>query len=479
MSTGNKKKVITNFIWRFLERIGAQGVSFVVSIVLGRILDRDVYGTVALVTVITAILQVLVDSGLGNALIQKKDADHLDFSSVFYFNICACAILYMGMFFAAPFIAAFYRENELTALVRVLSITIIISGVKNVQQAYVSRKMIFKKFFFSTIGGTFVSAVAGIWMALRGYGVWALVAQIVINPAVDTIILWITVDFRPRAEFSFKRLKGLFSYGWKLLASAMLNTGFENIRGLVIGKINKVQLADFNRGQQFPTFIINNINTSISSVLLPTMSEEQDDITRIKAMTRRAIKTSTYFMAPAMLGLAACSDIFIKLLLTEKWLPAVPFLIIFCIVDVFYPIATANLNAMMAIGRSDLFLKLEIIKKTSNLLILLITVRHGVMAITYGMIVAEFIGQVVNAWPNKKLIGYSYCEQMLDILPTLMLSAVMAAVVYCIRFLNINLLAMLLIQIVAGVVFYILGSVIFRFETFSYVLGIIKDWKKQ
>lgn len=479
MSTGNKKKVITNFIWRFLERIGAQGVSFVVSIVLGRILDRDVYGTVALVTVITAILQVLVDSGLGNALIQKKDADHLDFSSVFYFNICACAILYMGMFFAAPFIAAFYRENELTALVRVLSITIIISGVKNVQQAYVSRKMIFKKFFFSTIGGTFVSAVAGIWMALRGYGVWALVAQIVINPAVDTIILWITVDFRPRAEFSFKRLKGLFSYGWKLLASAMLNTGFENIRGLVIGKINKVQLADFNRGQQFPTFIINNINTSISSVLLPTMSEEQDDITRIKAMTRRAIKTSTYFMAPAMLGLAACSDIFIKLLLTEKWLPAVPFLIIFCIVDVFYPIATANLNAMMAIGRSDLFLKLEIIKKTSNLLILLITVRHGVMAITYGMIVAEFIGQVVNAWPNKKLIGYSYCEQMLDILPTLMLSAVMASVVYCIRFLDINLLAMLLIQIVAGVVFYILGSVIFRFETFSYVLGIIKDWKKQ
>lgn len=479
MSTGNKKKVITNFIWRFLERIGAQGVSFVVSIVLGRILDRDVYGTVALVTVITAILQVLVDSGLGNALIQKKDADHLDFSSVFYFNICACAILYMGMFFAAPFIAAFYRENELTALVRVLSITIIISGVKNVQQAYVSRKMIFKKFFFSTIGGTFVSAVAGIWMALRGYGVWALVAQIVINPAVDTIILWITVDFRPRAEFSFKRLKGLFSYGWKLLASAMLNTGFENIRGLVIGKINKVQLADFNRGQQFPTFIINNINTSISSVLLPTMSEEQDDITRIKAMTRRAIKTSTYFMAPAMLGLAACSDIFIKLLLTEKWLPAVPFLIIFCIVDVFYPIATANLNAMMAIGRSDLFLKLEIIKKTSNLLILLITVRHGVMAITYGMIVAEFIGQVVNAWPNKKLIGYSYCEQMLDILPTLMLSAVMASVVYCIRFLDINLLAMLLIQIVAGVVFYIFGSVIFRFETFSYVIGIIKDWKKQ
>ncbi|MEE3495159.1 MAG: lipopolysaccharide biosynthesis protein [Butyrivibrio sp.] len=479
MSTGNKKKVITNFIWRFLERIGAQGVSFIVSIVLGRILDMEVYGTVALIVVITAILQVLVDSGLGNALIQKKDADHLDFSSVFYFNICACAILYMIMFFAAPFIAAFYKEDGLAAMVRVLSLTIVISGVKNVQQAYVSRKMIFKKFFFSTIGGTIASAVVGIWMALKGFGAWALVAQTVVNPAVDTIILWITVDWRPRAEFSFERLKGLFSYGWKLLVSALLNTGFENLRGLVIGKIDKEQLAGFNRGQQFPMFIINNINTSISSVLLPTMSEEQDDIARIKMMTRRAIKTSTYFMAPAMLGLAACSDVFIKLLLTEKWLPAVPFLIIFCIVDVFYPIATANLNAMMAIGRSDLFLKLEIIKKTTNLLILIITVRHGVMAITYGMIVAELVDQVVNAWPNKKLIGYSYFEQMRDILPTLLLSAVMAAVVYCIRFLNMNLIFTLLIQIVAGVIVYVAGSVVFHFETFNYVLGIIKDWKKQ
>lgn len=480
MSTGKNKKVITNFIWRFFERVGAQGVSFIVSIVLARLLDPDIYGTIALIMVFTTILQVLVDSGLGNALIQKKDANHLDFSSVFIFNVCTCVVLYILMFVSAPLIALFYERPELTSLIRVLSLTIVISGVKNIQQAYVSRNLMFKRFFFSTIGGTLFSAVIGIWMAYKGYGAWALVAQTLSNAAIDTLILWITVDWRPRLEFSFSRLKGLFAYGWKLLVSALINTGFENIRALAIGKVyTSEDLAFFNKGQQFPQFIINNINTSISSVLLPAMSEEQDDVERIRAMTRRAIKTSTYFMAPAMLGLAACSRAFIELLLTAKWLPAVPFLVIFCITYVFYPIATANLNAMMAIGRSDLFLKLEIIKKASNLIILFITIRYGVMAIAYGLIVASFIGQIVNTWPNKKLIGYSYGEQILDILPTIMLSTFMALCVYGINYLGLGLVITLVLQIFSGVIIYVLGSIVFKFETFYYILSTISDWKKK
>ena len=226
-----------NFIWRFAERCGAQAVTFIVSIVLARILVPAEYGTVALVTVFTTILQVFVDSGLGTALIQKKEADDLDFSSVFYFNFAVCLILYAAMFLAAPYIAIFYNDLSLTKVVRVISLTIVISGVKGIQQAYVSRKMLFKKFFFSTIGGTIFSAFIGISLAYTGFGVWALVAQQLSNTAIDTMILWLTVKWRPKRSFSWKRLKSLLSFGWKLLVSSLLDTCYNNLRNLIIGKM--------------------------------------------------------------------------------------------------------------------------------------------------------------------------------------------------------------------------------------------------
>ena len=217
-----KTKTITNMIWRFAERCGAQGVSFIVSIVLARILIPEDYGMISLVTVFTTIMQVFVDGGLGNALIQKKDADDLDFSSVFYCNLVVCSILYLVISFAAPYIAAFYKLNNLTPIVRVLGLTIVISGVKGVQQAYVSKKLIFKRFFFATLGGTVGAAVLGIFLACNGFGVWALVAQQIFNTLVDTIILWFTVKWRPKKMFSWNRLKNLYSYGWKLLASNLI-----------------------------------------------------------------------------------------------------------------------------------------------------------------------------------------------------------------------------------------------------------------
>ena len=236
-SENRNRKVVTGLFWRFAERCGAQGVSFVVSIVLARLLAPEVYGTVALVTVFTAVLQVFVDSGMGNALIQKKNADDRDFSTVFYFNITVCCILFLGMYIAAPYIAEFYNDSELTAVVRVLSLTLVISGVKNVQQAYVSRNMLFRHFFYATLGGTIGAAVIGIAMAYMGFGVWALVVQQIFNAAADTVILWITVKWRPGRTFSFQRLKGLFSFGWKLLVSGLLDTVYGNLRQLLVGKI--------------------------------------------------------------------------------------------------------------------------------------------------------------------------------------------------------------------------------------------------
>lgn len=476
----NNKSVLSNFIWRFLERCGAQGVTLIVSIVLARLLDPNVYGTIALVTIFTTIMQIFVDSGMGNALIQKKDADDLDFSSVFYFNIVMCSVLYLIMFFLAPFIAKFYKIPELTAVVRVLSLILVISGVKNVQQAYVSRHLMFKRFFFATLGGTIGAAVIGILMAYFGFGVWALVAQMLFNTTIDTLILWITVKWRPKKMFSMQRLKSLFSYGWKLLISALLDTVYNNIRQLIIGKVyTKSDLAYYNNGKKYPEYLVSNINTAIDSVLLPTMSNEQNHPERVKSMTRRAIKTATFIIMPLMVGFAVCSRQLVSLILTDKWLPSVPFMQIFCISFAFYPIHTANLNAIKAMGRSDLFLKLEIIKKSIGVVTIIIAIKFGVMAMAYSMLITSFISQVVNSFPNKKLLNYSYLEQVKDMLPQIILSLVMGAIVYAVTFLKLSSVITLVIQIPVGVFVYWVGSKLFHIESYEYIVGMLKNFRKK
>lgn len=470
-----RREVTGNFFWRFAERICAQGVAFAVSVVLARMLEPSVYGSIALVTVFTSVLQVFIDSGTGNALIQKKDADELDFSSVFYCNVAACILLYALLFAAAPLIAGFYRMPELTPVVRVLGLSLVISGVRNVQQAYVTRSLLFRKFFFATLGGTVGAGIIGIWMAYRGYGIWALVVQHLFNISLDTLILWVTVGWRPGRQCSLQRVRSLFSYGWKLLASSLLDTGYQNLRALLIGKLyTPGDLAFFNRGHQFPNLIVTNINASIDSVLFPALSREQDDRERVKNMTRRSIQVSTYLMAPLMIGLAVCSGTLVRLLLTEKWLPCVPYLVIYCIVFLFFPIHTANLNAIKAMGRSDLFLRMEILKKVIEAAAVLITARISVMAMALSMLVISVIGQIINSWPNRTLLGYGYIEQLRDILPALGLAVFMG---FCIR--PVILLGLgggptLALQILLGAAVYIGGSAVCRLEAFQYLRSFLR-----
>lgn len=470
----SKEKVFSNLIWRFLERTGAQFVALVVSIVLARILSPEDYGTIALITVFINILNVFVDSGLGSALIQKKDADNTDFSTVFYTNVIFCIALYILMFVISPFLAEFYSRPELVPIIRVLSITILVSGVKNIQQAYVSRMLQFRKFFFSTLAGTIIAAVAGIWMAYHGFGVWALVSQQVTNLSIDTIILWITVKWRPEFVFSFKRLKSLFSYGWKLLVSALLDTFYTNLYNLVIGKkYSAHDLAFYTKGELFPKAVVGNINNAIDSVLLPTMSSEQDDKERVKQMTRRAIKTSTFCIAPLMMGLAGCSQNVISILLTDKWLPAAPYLVIFCITYMFYPIHTANLNAIKAMGRSDLFLKLEVAKKIVGLAVLFSTMWFGVKVMAYSLLFISVTSQIINTWPNKKLLGYGYIEQLKDVFPGIIMAVVMGIIVFFAGFIPVAKGIQLVIQIAVGIAVYCLGSKLFRVDSFYYIENIL------
>lgn len=472
----NNRSVFSNLIWRFSERIGAQLVGFIVSVVLARLLEPSAYGTVALITVFTAILQVFVDSGLGNALIQKKDADNLDFSTVFFTNVFFCTILYAALFAGAPYIAAFYEDAAIAAYMRVLGLTVFISGLKNVQQAYVSRHMMFKRFFFSTLGGTITAGVVGVIMAYQGYGVWALVAQQVVNLSIDTLILWFTVRWRPDPVFSLARLRGLFSFGWKLLASGLLDTVYNNVRQLLIGKLySSADLAQYNRGMQFPNLIVLNINTSIDSVLLPAMSKVQDSREHVKAMTRKAIKVSTYTMAPLMMGLAFCGRSIVGLILTDKWLPCVFYMQIFCITYIFYPIHTANLNAIKAMGRSDLFLKLEIAKKIVGLTALLLTIFISVRAMALSLLVTSVISQIINTAPNRRLLGYGYGEQLKDILPAIGLAVFMGCCIYPLQWLGLSYFLTLLIQVPLGVIIYLAGSRLLHLDSFEYILGMLRS----
>ena len=471
--------IITNLIWRFAEKVGAQGITMVVTIVMARLLTPSEYGLIAFLMIFITILNVFVDSGLGNALIQKKDADHKDFSTVFYFNIFICTLLYLLLFITAPIIGNFYNEPTLIPMIRVLGITLVISGLKNVQQAYVSREMMFKRFFYATLTGTIVSGFVGIGMAYKGFGVWALVGQYLTNTIMDTFVLWLTVGWRPTKEFSFERFKKLFSFGWKLLVSALLDTGYNNLKGLIIGKYyTKADLAYYNNGNKFPSLIVSNINASIGSVLFPYMSQEQDDKEKLKRSMRIAIKTSSYIMWPMLIGFGVCGNTIISLLLTDKWLPAVPYLQIACFTYGLWPIHTVNLQAVNAMGRSDVFLKLEIVKKIVGLLVIFLTMRHGVIILALSGIVTSIISVFINAWPNKRFLKYYYREQIRDIMPSFLLSLLMGVIVWIIgEHLNVHKIILLMIQITVGAIIYILGSILLKYESFYFILGKLKKIK--
>ncbi len=475
-----KRSVISNLIWKFGERIGAQCVSLVVSIVLARLLMPSDYGMVTMVTIFITIANVLVSSGFGESLVQKKDADNLDFSTIFYFEILFSVTIYGILFMLAPYIARFYNEPVLCNVLRVFALRIPLTGINSVQQAYVKKKMIFKKFFFSTLIGTITSAVVGISLAYAGFGVWALIAQYLCNSIMDTVILWMTVRWRPDLCFSLERLKYLVSYGWKIMAAGLLNSFYSQLRSLVIGKVyTAADLAYYNRGQQFPQLLVVNINSSIEGVLFPAMANEQKDVSKLVRIMRRSIKTSSYILFPCMVGLAAVAPVFVKLILTEKWLPCVPYLRIICIQFALQPIQTANLQAIKAMGRSDLFLKLEIKKKVVGILSIILVMRLGVMAIAATGALYSVYASIVNAHPNRKLMGYGYHDQIKDLSPALGLSAVMGIIVCLLGYLRLPAIVLLAVQVFAGAVIYIILSIVFKMEIFYYILDLLKSYKKK
>lgn len=467
-----KNKVISGLFWKFAERIGAQGVNLVVSIILARILAPEDYGLIALITIFITISNVFIESGMGTALIQKKNADNKDFSTVFYFNMFVSIIMYVILFFIAPIIAKFYNTNTLIPIIRVLGITLIISGIKGVQNAYVSKKMIFKNFFVATLVGTIASAMIGIIMAYKGFGVWALVTQQLTNTAIDTIMLWIVVKWRPTLEFSLERLKDLYKFGWKILCSSLIDTIYNELYGLTIGKVFEPKmLAYYNRGNQFPKLITVNIDGSISSVMLPALSKEQEDKKKMKSIMRKSIQTSSFILFPILIGLAVVSEPLVKIILTDKWLPSVPIMQLLCFSYLLWPIHTVNLQAINALGRSDIYLKLEIAKKVVGIIGLCITIPFGIYAMVIAKIVSSIVSIAINASPNKKLLNYSLKDQLKDIIPSFIISCIMGIIAYSIKFLEFNAWVTLILQILTGMIIYIILARVLKIEIFRYLLN--------
>jgi len=461
-----------------MECGGTQVIQFVIQIVLARLLAPEQFGIIAMVMVFIKLAQVFAQSGFNTALIQKKEVDEIDFSSVFYLSLLVACLLYLILFFTAPFIANFYNSEQLILVLRVLSIILPFGAYNSIQNAIISRRMEFKKLFFSSIGAILVSGTVGIIIAYAGLGVWALVVQQLTNQFMITLILWFTVKWRPKFKFSLERVKSLFSYGWKLLISSLIDTLYMNLQSLIIGKIyNPATLAFYNRGEQFPQIIVTNINGSIQSVMLPALSSEQDNKRRVKDLVRRSIVTSSFILFPIMIGLIVIAESLVKIILTEKWLPCMPFLQIACLSYALYPIHTANLQAINALGRSDIFLKLEIIKKMVGLSILGISIPFGIYAMAIAMLITSIVCTFINAYPNFKLLNYSYKEQIKDIIPSFLLSLLMGGVFF-IKYMGLSDWITLLLQVSTGALIYFSMAFILKLECFNYLLYTIKDLLK-
>lgn len=459
--------MVRALFWKLMERFGVQGIQFVLQLILARLLVPEYYGILSMMLIFVNLANVFTQRGLNMALIQNKDVTEEDYSSVFWVTLGIALVMYAAIFFSAPAIAAFYDMQDMVLPLRILALTLLPGAMNSIQLAKVSREMDFKKVFYSSVGGISIAGVAGVTVAFLGGGLWALVVQNILNTTVACIVMLVTVKWRPRMVCNIGRVAELFRFGWKLLVSGLLDTLFMDLNSLVIGKkYDSGTLGYYNRGAQFPQFVINAVNGAIQSVMLPAMSAQQDDIAKVKNMMRTSMSMSAYILFPVMAGLAAVATPLVSLMLTDKWLPCVPYMQVYCFSMAFYPVHSCNLQAINAVGRSDLFLKLEIIKKIYGIVVLAIAVFcfDTPLAIAMTGLITTLIGWFVNAFPNKRLIGYNFREQVGDLLPMLLMSLLMCGCVLlagsgC-EILGLPDIVILVIQVLAGVAIYLLLSMV-------------------
>lgn len=476
------KKAVSGLFWTFGERIFAQFISLVVTLVLARILDPDHYGIVSIVTVFISFCNVFVSSGFGVALVQKKTVDEEDFNTGFTISFAISIILYIVLFCISPYIERFYNIDSLSLVIRVMGLRLPIAAINSIQHSYIQREMMFKRFFIATSVGTIISGVVGIILAVRGFGVWALVCQYLLNTSIDTIMLLFISSWRPSFKINIVRANKIFSFGWKILVGNMVDNFVGEVRSLIVAKVfGASDLAFYDQGKKYPGFLVNNIISAISKVMFPIYSKSQDDIKRLKSILRKSIRLCIFILAPILIGFVVIARDFTLIVLTEKWLPVVTFLQIFAIHYLTRPLEMACREAILAIGRSDVILKIMIIINTSSIISVILAVFYfrSVLILAVGTIPVAFISISLYMYYSSRCLGYTLKEELEDILPPIAISCIMAlAIVLLGHSFSINIFAMI-IKILVGMVVYIILSYACSIWAFRYIIKIIKSYFKR
>lgn len=464
-----KKRTISGIIWSAIERFSLQGVQFIINIVMARLLLPSDYGLIGMLAIFLQVAQVFIDSGFASALVQRKDRTELDYATVFYFNIVIAVAIYLLLFACSPLIASFYRMPALENVTKVISLSLIFNSFSSVYRTKLIIDVNFKTLSKVSLLSAGISGAMGIGMAYSFFGIWALVWQTLLNALLSTVFFYYFFRWKPLLQFSMVSLKKLFHFGSKLLMSSMLHTVYKNLYTIVIGRqFSATELGYYTRSEQFASFPSSNLNSIISRVAYPVFSTIQDDNERLALAYRKYIRYSSFIIFPLMTGLAAVAKPAVILLLTEKWITMVVLLQILCFDWMFDHLSAINLNLLIVKGRSDLALRLEIVKKTIATLILFSSISFGLEGMCLGRVLYSLIATYLNTFYTESLIGIGFWKQMKDIIPYLILSFLMGGIVYLITNLFVNIVWQLFVGISVGIIFYLSISYLFGMRLRSF-----------
>ena len=471
-----KNKTKKGLAWSMIERFATQGVQFLFGIILARLLSPDDYGIIAMPLVFLAIAQCIIDSGFSTALIRKPELTEDDLSTAFYFNIGVGILCYAVLFFTSPLIAVFYHTPILSSLLKVTALAVLFNPLCAVQQAILTRKIDFKTQAIVSLSGAVVSGIVGLYMAYNGFGVWSLVFQQVGGYVMRTILLWVLGKWKPKRKWSWESFHYLWGFGSKMLGSGLLDTIYNNIYPIVIGKYFSAQdLGNYTRAQQFSSLPSSNVTGVLQRVTFPVLSSIQNEDERLAKNYRKILKLSAFLVFPMMLMLSAIANPLVRILLTDKWIGCVVLLQIICFQMMWYPIHAINLNLLTVKGRSDLFFRLEIFKKIMGVCIMFITIPHGIIWMVSGGIVSSMLSLIINTYYTGKLINVGYFKQMGDLLPIFGVSFIMWLIVHAIISLSSNLYCQLVLGISLGAIVYLIGAKIFLKVEFNDALSMVPD----
>lgn len=478
----DKKAVASSMAYSIIISLLLKVVGLVISIVLARILSPDDFGLVAIVMVFIELSQSLITGGFKVALLQKKNVENDDYSTVFIIDIIISVFLVMVLFFTAPLIGKFNDSELITSILKIYSFSLLLVPFNSVLSARLEKSLKFKELMICNIIGTVIAGACGILCAYKGFGAWSIIIYYSLHSLISCIGMAIVQKWLPNLKFSKEKAKGLFSYGWKILVSGLLTTLYNNIRSLIIGKkYSETDLGYYDRGQQIPYIIANTLDNSIQNVMLPTLSSVQDDKEKLKRILSKTVKIGILLILPAMLGLLVIAEPLVKLLLTDKWLPCVPYLQLICIAWATMPFTSANLIAIKALGKSGTYLQLEIVRRVIMMIILLVSLLcfNNVLAVAIGFAISMWLDVIIIMFPVKRILGYGLFDMFKDSWKTILCSIITAGTVFGLGFININYIVLLFIQIFAGIVVYLLLCKIFKIDIYLNIRTEILNFLKK